>query len=226
MSEVPVIVVSSPFPCCGKTTLALNLAAALWSDGYEVDLIAPQNELVERFLRQRRKLQETRKLDLYVPTLLSAVPLQPKSEKYIVIAIIPAENFQQYAAIFNQAHTLVTVVPSILSAFWNAADGYLGMIWNAKKHIAARGIKAANWVVVPYLENPTVTDGMHGLLEASRRYGFRVAEILPYRDAYNHVKEGYCAADMRQYNSVLNMAFADVYARREILQLTDFFWKK
>ena len=224
MSEVPVIVISSPFPQCGKTTLSLNLAAALWNDKYRVSLFAPENETVEQFIRQRRKLCESKKLNLFMPPLLNDLATKESNDKEVVIAVIPAENMQAYKEIFNQAHTLITVIPSVQDAFWNATDSYLNLIWNAKKHIAARGVKNANWILVPYIEKPS-GETKNKLSEASRRYGFRVADVLPYRDAYNHIKEGYCAADMKQYNSAFHMAFADVYARREILCLTDFFWK-
>ena len=36
MADVPVIVVSSPKPQSGNSVLALNLAGALWNDGYKV----------------------------------------------------------------------------------------------------------------------------------------------------------------------------------------------
>lgn len=226
MAEVPVIVVSSPFPRCGKTTLALNLAAALWSDDYRVELFAPENELAERFLKQRKKLQESKKLQLFMPELINDIPEEKSHEKQVIVAIIPAENAVKYADAFNKAHTLITVVPFVLDTFWNAANDYVNLIWNAKKHIASRGIKTANWVVVPYIEKSNASNVRDGLTETAKRYGFRVADVLPYRDAYNHVKDGYCAADMKRNNASFPMAFADVYARHEILKLTDFFWKQ
>ena len=224
MSEVPTIVISSPFSQCGKTTLSLNLAAALWNEGYKVSLFAPQNETIEQFIKQRRKLCENKKLNLPMPILVDGLHSTESTEKEVLIAVIPAENMLSYDHVFNEAHTLITVIPSVQNAFWNAADDYLNLIWNAKKHIAARGVKNANWILVPYIEKPSGED-KNKLNEAARRYGFRVADVLPYRDAYNHIKEGYCAADMKQYNSAFHMTFADVYARREILCLTDFFWK-
>ena len=224
MSKVPVIVISSPFSNCGKTTLSLNLAAALWTDGYDVELLAPENEKVAQFLRARQSLCQAKKLNLPMPSNITALPDSESSEaKKVVIAVIPSENMNRYAHIFNQAHTLITLVPSVQNAFWNAADNYLNLIWNAKKHIAARGIKNANWILVPYFEKPAEGNTAQ-LGEFARRYGFRVSDILPYRDAYNHILEGYCAADMKQYDDVFHMSFADVYARREILRLTDFLW--
>lgn len=224
MSEVPIIVISSPFVQCGKTTLSLNLAAALWNDGYQVSLFAPKNETVMQFLRQRRKLCADKKINLPMPKLIDNLSAKESDDKEVFIAVIPAENMHDYEQIFNQAHTLVTIITSVKDAFFSAASDYLTLIWNAKKHIAARGVKNANWILVPYIAK-NLDEDKNKLNEAARRYGFRVADILPYRDAYNHIKEGYCAADMKQYDSVFHMSFADVYARREILCLADFFWK-
>ncbi|MBR3502563.1 MAG: hypothetical protein IKO06_06620, partial [Alphaproteobacteria bacterium] len=64
MTETPVIVISSAKAKSGKTTLTLNLAAALWADGYKVQLFAPESDDIRRFLQQRIKFCQTNKVAL------------------------------------------------------------------------------------------------------------------------------------------------------------------
>jgi hypothetical protein len=48
---------------------------------------------------------------------------------------------------------------------------------------------------------------------------------LHFREAFCHIQDGFCAADMLLAPQFFKMTMADVYARREILTLTDFLWK-
>lgn len=227
MSKIPVIVISSPKAGTGKTTLALNLAAALWADGYKVFLFAPDND-VAQFLQKRREFCREHNIELPIPQVvsqLSELPQEPV-EKTVLIADIPTERNDIYAKIFNQAHTLITVVDNPSDVNWNMSDGYINLIWNVKKSIAAHGIKYLNWIVVADLKDENATDWSASMNDSARKYGFRIAPPLKYRLAYQHLQDGYCAADMVTDNKVFAMTFADVYARREILKLTDDLWRQ
>ena len=154
--ETPIIVISSPRKGTGKTTLALNLAAALWSDGYKVGLFAPQNPEVKQFMEQRQILRSQSRMDLPMPYLLEKSDLQAdSSEKTVVIADIPTANATDYADIFAKAHTLITVGQTADDFDWQLTHPYVNLVWEAKKNIAARGIKYLNWIAVV---NQTVDD--------------------------------------------------------------------
>ena len=83
-----------------------------------------------------------------------------------------------------------------------------------------------NWIVVPDQLTAASDDFSDTLSELAKRHGFRVASSLHYRSAFQHINDGYCAADMAVFPKVFPMAMADVYARREILTLTDFLWRQ
>ncbi len=225
--ETPIIVISSPRKGTGKTTLALNLAAALWSDGYKVGLFAPQNPEVKQFMEQRQILRNQSRMDLPMPYLLEKSDLlADSSEKTVIIADIPTANAADYADIFAKAHTLITVGQTADDFDWQLTHPYVNLVWEAKKNIAARGIKYLNWIAVV---NQTVDDdgNIKNILQsATKRYGFRIAEPLHDREAFRYIANGYCAADMANFRKLFKMSMSDVYARREILTLTDFLWQK
>ena len=225
MTSTPIIVISSIKPRAGKTTLALNLAAALWADKYQVKFLAPNNSDVENFIRRRERFCQENKILLPFPKLINN--LHPEAidsdEKAVVIADIPTAKNQEYAFVFAKAHTLITVADSPVHLQTMHTDAYNNLVWQAKKNIAARGIKYLNWIIVPNLWQENMWP-MEEINEQSRRYGFRIAPGMHEREAFRHVKDGYCAADMVSDTKVFKMSMADVYARREILQLTDFLW--
>ena len=159
-----------------------------------------------------------------VVSQLSELP-QEASDRAVVIADIPTERNNIYAKIFNQAHTLITIVDEPSDVNWNPGDNYINLIWNTKKSIAARGIKYLNWIIVADLKDEKMADWSASMSDSARKYGFRIAPPLKYRGAYQHLQDGYCAADMVKNNKVFDMSFADVYARREILKLTDELWR-
>lgn len=226
MSEIPVIVISSPQQQSGKTTLALNLAAALWSDGYHVNLFMPENTVVDDFISRRLEFCMRYKISLPAPRSITDLSdMVPSSDtKEVIIADIPTAQNEKYADIFSKAHTLITIAdkPSVMQ--WELNDPYLNLIWQAKKNIAARGIKYLNWIAVANLKSEK--DWRSSLDDLSHRYGFRIAPPLKNRQAYRHTDEGYCAADMTGNSKIFKMSFEDVYARREILKLTDFLWQQ
>ena len=227
MTETPVIVISSAKAKSGKTTLALNLAAALWADGYKVQLFAPESDDIRRFLQQRIKFCQTNKVALEMPDLLDNLAdsnTLHKTEKSVIIADIPSLKNAEYAYVFNKAHTLITLGLCTDDLLWKMSDEYISIIWNAKKEIAARGIKYMNWITLLNKCNKISTKDQEKLLQSAKKFGFRLAEPLHNRDAYCHIEKGYCTADMA-LNKVFNMSFADVYARREILTLSDFLWQ-
>lgn len=228
MAQVPVIVISSSRAGAGKTTLALNLAAALWQDKYKVKLFAPDNEKISTFLEARRQLNKKRGVHLPVPQIISTISEieTPDSPETVLVADIPTAANTEYLQVFSSAHTLITVARTKEDIDWPLSDPYLNLIWNAKKNIAARGIKYLNWIVVENEQRPQNEPLTNILASLSRRYGFRVSPPLKNREAYTHINEGYCAADMVDEKAGLKMAMADVYARREILTLTDFMWQQ
>lgn len=225
--ETPVIVISSSVKGVGKTTLALNLAAALWSDSYTVKLFAPHNETVRQFMEQRRNLRTQSGVDLPLPVLIDDFSeANLGGDKTVVIADIPSDDAESCAEVFTKAHTLITVGKSAADFEWPLTHPYINLIWEAKKNIAARGIKYLNWIAVL---NQTCEDGeaiKQSLAAATKRFGFRVAEPLHDREAFRYIENGYCAADMANFRKLFKMSMSDVYARREILTLTDFLWQK
>lgn len=224
--ETPVIVISSSVKGVGKTTLALNLAAALWSDSYQVKLLAPHNPLVEQFMEQRRILREQSGTDLPLPELIENLSdAESNNEQTVIIADIPTDKMADYAAVFAKAHTLITVGKTVEDFEWPLTHPYINLIWEAKKNIAARGIKYLNWIAVLNGVDDDA-DIKTGLAAATKRFGFRVAEPLHDREAFRYVENGYCAADMANFRKLFKMSMSDVYARREILTLTDFLWQK
>lgn len=227
MSQIPVIVISSPKAGSGKTTLALNLAAALWTDGFKVFLFVPDNDAVQ-FLQKRREFCHKHNIEMPMPQVVSQLSelSQESAEKAVLIADIPTEKNSMYTKIFSHAHTLITVVDNPSDVNWNLSDGYINLIWNAKKSIAARGIKYLNWIVVADLKNENTSDWSTSMYDSAKKYGFRIAPPLKYRQAYQHLQDGYCAADMVTNNKIFAMTYADVYARREILKLTDNLWRQ
>ena len=226
MAKVPVIIISSATEKVGKTTLALNLAAALWSDDYNVYLLAPHNHIVQRFVEQRQLLCKQCEVNLPMPELIDDInKLENVSEKSVIIADIPTAKNLQYAEVFSHAHTLVSVATKPTDLQWQATDPYLNLIWDTKKKLAARGVRYLNWIAVLNEVN-SISDAEAALLEkTAKRLGFRVADTIHSRDAFRYIDNGYCAADMAKFRSLFKMSMSDVYARREILTLTDFLWQ-
>lgn len=224
MSGPPIIVISSSVPQVGKTTLALNLAAALWNDNYHVHLFSPNNHEVHNFIKMRKQFCQEHQIDLLMPTLLSGIKeADTFPDKSVIIADIPTSGASDYADIFAQAHTLISIGTNINHLQWEFNHPYMGLIWNAKKSIASRGIKYLNWIAVMNMSKTDETN-ISKLSEMSRRFGYRVASPLKYREAFCHISRGYCAADMVR-SPIFAMSMNDVYARREILTLTDFLWQ-
>lgn len=222
----PLIVISSNHSDTGKTTLALNLAAALWSDGYHVMLYAPHNSMVDKFMQKRIALTAEKNIELPMPKRIDAIMQDELAGKNVIIADIPSAENSKYADIFAQAHTLITIEKNVADFQWEYRDMYMNLIWNAKKEIAARGIKYLNWIaLLNYSENLSPTK-LKLLETASKKFGFRIAEPLHRREAFEHIKDGFCAADMILDADAFKMTLADVYARREILTLTDFLWQE
>lgn len=224
MSNVPVIVISSPKPKAGKTTLALNLAAALWSDGYHINIASPDDETIEKFIDSRLTFCMQKKISLPTPRLITKTSEAALNEKEVIIVDLSSANESDANDIYNQAHTLITITNKSQDMNLQPDDPYLNTVWNAKKNLAARGIKYLNWIVVANLQNDQ--DWTDELADLSRRYGFRIAPAIRYRQAYQHINEGFCAADMTVNSKAFRMSFEDVYARREILKLTDFLWQQ
>ena len=226
MSEVPVIVISSSVEKVGKTTLALNLAAALWSDGYQVKLFAPHNQTIRNFIEQRYILCTQSGVDLPLPMLIDNMDTATENpEKTVIIADIPTAQNQQYRNVFSKAHTLITVANKPADLRWELTDPYMNLVWETKKSVAARGIKYLNWIAVLNEVTATPEEIRAELSDAAKRYGFRVAEPVHTRDAFRYIENGYCAADMAKFRQLFKMSMGDVYARREILTLTDFLWQ-
>ena len=226
MNQIPIIVISSSQTGTGKTTLALNLAAAFWCDGYEVGFLTSENATIRQFMQKRRALTQKHEIKLSFPYLLTQVTEFPssKNQKKVIIADINVKDLAKYGSLFAIAHTLITVASSKDDLNWSHSDDYADAIWQAKKAAAARGAKI-NWIVVPNQLSATNTSLGDDLDLAAKRHGFRVAPMLHYRSAFKHLFDGYCAADMAVFPEVFPMTMADVYARQEILTLTDFLWK-
>ena len=227
MKNVPVIVISSSVAGVGKTTLTLNLAAALWSDGYRVKLFAPHNETVANFIKQRQILRTQSKTNLPMPELMENFNIEAdNSGKTVILADIPTAENMAHKDVFAQAHTLISVATDTRDLQWQLTAPYMSLVWETKKSVAARGIKYLNWIAVLNMAEEEQNSTFPELAEAAKRFGFRVAEPLHTRDAFRYIENGYCAADMAEYRKLFKMSMADVYARREILTLTDFLWQK
>lgn len=224
MDSTPIIVISSSKPQAGKTTLALNLAAALWSDLFKVKLFAPDNPEVDEFLRQRNLLRQTG-CALPLPELIARSELSASAgdKKEVIIADIPTVDNEKYADVFAAAHTLITVGTSGEDLQWSFEHPYMQLIWQTKKSVAARGVKYLNWIAL--LNKVENDDALKEMTDCPRRFGYRLAEPLHYRESFRYVRNGYCAADMACFRNVFKMSMPDVYARREILTLTDFLWQ-
>ena len=226
MTDIPIIVISSSNVQTGKTTLALNLAAVLWSDGYDILLFAPHNKDIESFMQQREMLNKQSAVCLPMPQIIDSISNIPeKQEKSVIIADIPTVENGQYRKIFSMAHTLISMGNDVEDLSWDFSDSYMEIIWQAKKDIAARGIKYLNWIAMLNNQENSDNEKILILQEKAKKYGYRIAEPLKFRNAYKYWQNGYCTADMAKFRGIFKMSLEDVYARREILKLTDFLWK-
>lgn len=227
MSKIPVIVISSSVEGVGKTTLTLNLAAALWSDGYRVQLFAPHNPTVENFIRQRQALRQQSRTNLPMPEMLDFVDFNAEHNgKTVILADIPTAENAAYRNVFAQAHTLISVATDAKDLQWELTNPYMNLVWETKKSVAARGVKYLNWIAVLNMASEQQKPPFVQLADAAKRFGFRVAEPVHTRDAFRYIENGYCAADMAEFRKLFKMSMSDVYARREILTLTDFLWQR
>ena len=224
MTSTPIIVISSCEHEAGKTTVALNLAAALWSDGYEVKLFAPNNWTVGDFMAKRRQMNIQCNTDMPLPQIVENVS-GDFGDKAVVIAIIPNEKNEYYADIFALAHTLISLGCEKEDFNWSLSHPYINLIWQAKKNAAAKGTKYLNWIVLQNMLHNETDSLSSELAPLAKQFGFRIAEPLYWRNAYRYITNGYCAADMAKYRQIFKMSMDDVYARREILNLTDDLWK-
>ena len=225
-ANVPVIVISSANSEVGKTTLALNLAAALWQDNYQVSLFAPHNRSVETFIQNRRRYMATHHVQLPMPNLISSLDEVSAQEgvQEVVVADIPSAENAQYASVFAAAHTLISVVKQKNDPHWLEKNKYADLVWQAKKEVAARGIKYLNWIVVPNRQSEDNIDSVFDPRIDEKKYGYRTAQGLMERHVFQCVETGICPAD-RIAAKLADMTMDDVYARREILQLTAFLWQ-
>lgn len=224
MTEAPIIVISSTSQAVGKNTIALNLAAAMWSDGYNVKLFAPDNKIVEDFLEKRRLISEQCHIDMPMPQIVENVSVEG-NDKTVVIAIIPSNQNEVWTEVFYKAHTLISVGCAEKDFKWTLQHPYINLIWQSKKQAAARGVKYLNWIVVQNMLDNDANKLQSYLQPLARQLGFRIAEPIYRRVAYQYLQNGYCTADMAKYRQVFKMSMDDVYARHEILNLTDDLWK-
>lgn len=224
MADTPLIVISSCTHEVGKTTVALNLAAALWSDGYNVKLFAPDNWVVADFMAKRQQMNMQCKTDMPLPQIVEDIKGN-FDDKAVLIAVIPNEKNACFADVFASAHTLLSIGREKNDFDWSFSHPYINLIWQAKKNAAARGIKHFNWIVVQNQMHNESENLNSELQPLAKQFGFRIAEPLCWRNAYRYVTNGYCAADMAKYRQIFKMSMDDVYARREILNLTDDLWK-
>ena len=223
MADVPVIVVSSPKPQSGNSVLALNLAGALWNDGYKVGLFSSRPSEITDFLNKRAKLIKETKAKIAKPILIQS--LNNSADVSALVADIGAADYVLHEDVFSAAQTIITPLNYKDDVIWQANDKYLKFIWEVKKKQAARGIKYLNWIVVPYLKEKH-SDFTAEIESKAKLFGFKIAPAIYYRDEYMHVLNGYCAADLINKKLEKMMNLNDVYARREILKLTDFIWQK
>ena len=224
MTNVPLIVISSPKRKRGSTVLALNLAGALWNDNYNVGLYSSELQKIEDFIAKRAEFCRRYNADIFQPKSVGG--LKDFNEFSAIVADISADDYLQNEDIFNVAHTIITPLNNKDDIEWQASGEYLNFIWKIKKNQASRGIMYLNWIVVPYLKDETEIDFSSLLSEQSKRFGFRIAPAIYYRDEYMHVENGYCSADLQKGTLANQMSLKDVYARREILKLADFIWQK
>lgn len=224
MAETPIIVISSSEKDVGKTTIGVNLAAALWSDGYKVKLYAPENSVVDGFMSRRLLMCSQCKIDMPMPRIVNSID-EDYDEKTIVLAIIPSADNEKYSEVFFKAHTLISLGCEKSDFNWSFSHPYINLIWQTKKNAASKGVKYFNWIVVQNKLTDEKNNLSENLQNMGKQLGFRVAEPLHYRNAYKYVENGYCAADMAKYRQIFKMSMDDVYARREILNLTDDLWK-
>lgn len=226
MLQTPIIVISSDKKNTGKITVALNLAAALWNEGYQVKLFAPNNEKIQDFIEKRKLMNRQCNAELPMPQIINDIDAENNTEKDVIIAVVPSDRNQEYANVFNKAHTLISLGCKKEDFDWSFAHPYINLIWQSKKNAAARGIKYLNWIVVQNKlqnEKDNLTSQLQPL---AKQFGFRLAEPLWFRNAYKYAENGYCSADMAKYRQIFKMSMDDVYARREILNLTDDLWKR
>ncbi len=219
----PIIVVSSPKPKIGNSVLSLNLAGALWNDNYDVGLFSSQQNKIDSFLKARAEFSKKNKADLIMPKHISEFNKQ--LDISALVADISATDYNCHKDIFSNAHTLITPLNYKDDILWKSNDKYLNFIWDVKKVQASHGIKYLNWIIVPYIKDGN-NDFSDELSEQAKKYGFRLAPAIYYREEYMHVKEGYCSADLQKNKLEKLMTMGDVYARREILQLAEFIWQK
>ena len=219
----PIIVVSSPKPKIGNSVLSLNLAGALWNDNYTVGLFSSHQNQITSFLKSRAEFAKKNKTDLIIPKQISS--LNGSSDISALVADISATDYNCHKDIFSIAHTLITPLNYKDDILWKSNDKYLNFIWEIKKVQASHGIKYLNWIIVPYLKNNDI-DFSAELEEQAKRFGFKVAPAIYYRDEYMHITDGYCAADLQNKKLEKMMSLNDLYARREILQLAEFIWQK
>jgi hypothetical protein len=152
--------------------------------------------------------------------------LTPSDSSQALIADIPHDEWEKYSNVFNQAHTVISVINSHEDINRQADDAYLNFIWNVKKHHAAQGQKYLNWIVVAYCKSQDQKIDREKLLQAQKRYGFRLAPVIEFRPKYNQVMQGFCSSEMLSAALEGQMSLQDVYARREILELANFIWTK
>lgn len=219
---VPFIVISSSRAGVGKTTLAFNLVTALLQDGYRVGIYS--NEAIS-FL-QKREAQSQKNPNLKMPKAISKADLFAKkiSDCTVMVVDVPTADNSEFADVFSQAHTLITIAQNKQDIDWQFSDSYLNLIWQTKKNQAAAGIKCLNWVVVKNNWPSVETDWVDFSEKQAKRFGFRCAPALENREVYAHIANGYGAADLVN-SKTLKMAMDDVYARRELLVLADFMWQ-
>lgn len=228
MTDIPIIVVSSSCGNVGKTTFALNLAITLLCDKYEVIIFSPCDKLCLEFMQKRKELRREKNIKLLMPKIISdfsQINTLNKSEKQVIVADIPILQNNKYDYIFAQAHTLITLVASPQNINWSLNDKYLNLVWNSKKKLASLGRKYLNWIVVENQMEENGASVQHLIEEQSKKLGFRIAPKLNYRKSYQHISNGFAVADMANKNNNLPMILSDVYARQEILSLTDFMWQ-
>ncbi len=221
MKDIPVIVISSSEKGVGKTTIALNLSAALWADDYKVAILSTDS-IYENFIKQRELLNKKNRLKLPFPQIISDIKTAKDID--VIVADIPSEKNEEYAEIFSSAHTLITVISNQEKDSWLSGSSYINLIWDAKKNIAAKGIKYLNWIVVPNLLNMDDTSSLKNIETNAKKYGYRIASPIKKRASYQYINNGFCSADMTS-SPYFKMTMSDVYARREILTLTDFLWQ-
>ena len=219
---VPLIVISSSRAGVGKTTLAFNLVTALLQDGYNVGIYSDEASV---FL-QKREIIAQKNPNLKMPKVLDKSDLLASNytDCTAVVVDVPTSANNDFADVFSQAHTLITLAQNKQDIDWQLSDSYLNLIWQTKKNQAATGIKCLNWVVVKNNWPETIADWVDFSEKQARRFGFRCAPALENREVYAHIKDGYGAADLVS-SKTLKMAMADVYARRELLVLADFMWQ-